>query len=49
MTVRTFDLAKLIAGVLTILLMVGVISFTAVWVGVILLLTQSELKWTWSA
>lgn len=44
----TFDLGGLLFGVAVVLLMVGVVPFTAPWVGGLLLLSQFHLTWTWS-
>lgn len=43
------DFATLLATIAAVLLMVGVIPFTPVGVGAIILLAQCELKLTWVA
>lgn len=45
----SWDPCKFVAGILTLLLIFGVVGFTPVAVGIILLLTQTELKFTWEA
>lgn len=47
-TTWTFDPAGLVFLVLVILLMAGVIGFTPVWVGAILLMSQIKLPITWN-
>lgn len=41
------DFAKLVVAILAVLLIAGVLPFTATWVGIIFLATTFEFKVTW--
>jgi hypothetical protein len=48
-TSYTFDLAKCLAGIGGLLLALGVLPFTAGWVGALVILAATTLEFKWSA
>lgn len=44
----SFDFLKLLVGIGALLLAIGVIPFTAGWVGALIILSMCEIKMSWT-